>query len=207
MKIKTLFEDDYLKIVDKPARMLVIPAPNKKKDLTSLLNEELKDKGVTFRLHPCHRLDYSTSGLVIYAKGKSIQKKMMRLFKEKRIKKLYIAFVHGAVKSDKGSIRIPLEDKPAVTEYQVIERRKGFSIVKVNPLTGRKNQIRIHFKRIGHPIVGEDKFAFRKDFELKAKRLCLHAKELSFIHPVTKEFIKVESELPLDMQNFLKKNL
>jgi len=206
MKIKTLFEDDYLKIIEKPAKILVIPAPNKKNDLTSLLNEELKKEGVSFRLHPCHRLDYSTSGLMIYAKGKSIQKKMMQLFKEKKIKKTYIAFVQGAPNKDKGLIKVPLENKPALTEYEIIERKKDFSVVKVNPLTGRKNQIRLHFKKIGHPIVGEDKFAFRKDFKLKAKRLCLHAKEISFIHPITKEPVKIESELPLDMKNFLEKN-
>jgi 23S rRNA pseudouridine1911/1915/1917 synthase len=206
MKIKTLFEDDYLKIIEKPAKILVIPAPNKKNDLTSLLNEELKRKAVSFRLHPCHRLDYSTSGLIIYAKGKSMQKKMMQLFKEKKIKKTYIAFVQGTLKRDKGLIKVPLENKPALTEYEIIERKKDFSVVKVNPLTGRKNQIRLHFKKIGHPIVGEDKFAFRKDFKLKAKRLCLHAKEISFIHPITQEPIKIESELPLDMKNFLEKN-
>jgi len=205
--IKTIFEDNYLKIIDKPSAMLVIPAPNKRRDLTSMLNKDLKIGRADFRLHPCHRLDYSTSGLVIYAKGKSIQKKMMQLFKEGKVKKTYIAFVHGIPDKKNGSIHIPIENKPAITEYKLLEKREGFSVLEVKPLTGRKNQIRIHFKNIGYPVVGEDKFAFRKDFKLRAKRLCLHAKKLEFMHPITKEYIRVETDLPLDMQNFLQKHL
>jgi RluA family pseudouridine synthase len=206
MKIKTVFEDDYLKVVDKPSGILVIPALGKKKDLTHLLNEELKQKKITFRLHPCHRLDYSTSGLVIYAKGKSVQKKMMQAFKKGQVKKTYIAFVQGKVPSPEGKIALPIEGKPATTYYSLIEQRKEFAILEVRPLTGRKNQIRIHFKRIGHPIVGEDKFAFRKDFKLKAKRLCLHAEGLEFFHPITQEYLRLKADLPLDMQNFLQKH-
>ncbi|MCM8791681.1 MAG: RluA family pseudouridine synthase [Candidatus Omnitrophica bacterium] len=206
MSIETVFEDEYLKIVNKPSKMLTIPARGKKKDLTSILNANLKKEGFTFRLHPCHRLDYSTSGLIIYAKGKSIQKKMMRLFKENKVEKSYIAFVHGKVFPIRGKIDVPIENKTAITYYSLIEQRKEFAILKVNPFTGRKNQIRIHFKRIGNPIVGEDRFAFRKDFHIKAKRLCLHAEGLKFIHPITQRYIKIKSHLPLDMQIFLEKH-
>lgn len=206
MKINTVFEDDYLKIVDKPAGLLTIPAPGKKRDLTSILNEEIKKRGVNFRLHPCHRLDSSTSGLVIYAKGKAIQKKIMQTFKEKKIKKTYIAFVQGRLFHKEGKISYPIEGRPAMTYYYLLEQRKDFAIVKVIPFTGRKNQIRIHFKKIGHPIVGEDRFAFRKDFKLRFKRLCLHAKDLEFMHPVTKKTISVETDLPLDLKSFLEKH-
>ena len=72
------------------------------------------------------------------------------------------------------------------------------------PLTGRKNQIRIHFKNIGHPLVGETKFAFRKDYRLKAKRVCLHAQSLEFAHPITKNMVRVNAELPKDLEVFLK---
>jgi 23S rRNA pseudouridine1911/1915/1917 synthase len=74
------------------------------------------------------------------------------------------------------------------------------------PLTGRTNQVRIHFKQAGHPLVGERKFAFRRDFKLKSKRLCLHAKVLEFIHPVTKKVVSLKAPLPADMQNFLNKH-
>ncbi|MCM8757696.1 MAG: RNA pseudouridine synthase [Candidatus Omnitrophica bacterium] len=207
MRIKRLYEDKWLLILDKPSRLLSIPAPKKEKDLTSIINEELKKKDITYRLHPCHRLDYSTSGLIIYAKGKSIQKKMMRLFKEGKVKKTYLAFVQGKLTLPDAKIDFPLEGKQAITKYSLIEQRKNFAIVEVFPLTGRRNQIRLHFKMIGHPIIGEDKFCFRKDFKIRFRRLCLHAKSLEFLHPITDKKIYVESELPSDLKRFLEKNL
>lgn len=206
MKFKKIYEDNWLLILDKPARLLSIPAPKKEKDLTTILNEGLKKKAINYRLHPCHRLDYSTSGLIIYAKGKSIQKKMMKLFKEGKVKKTYIAFVHGRLTLPNAEINFSLEGKHAITRYSLIEQRKQFAIVEIFPLTGRRNQIRLHFKMIGHPIVGEDKFCFRKDFKLRFKRLCLHAKSLEFLHPITNKKIYVESELPSDLKRFLEKN-
>ncbi|MDD2752401.1 MAG: RluA family pseudouridine synthase [Candidatus Omnitrophica bacterium] len=193
MNIPIIYEDDWLVIVDKPSGLLVIPTPKKEnRTLTSILN-----------LHPCHRLDRETSGLIIYAKGKSVQKQMMELFFQRQVKKNYLAFVQGKLPQRNGVIKSTIEGKPAQTHYAVLEERKDFSIVKVIPVTGRKNQIRIHFKSIGHPIVGESKFAFRKDFALKAKRVCLHANYLEFLHPVTKKMLQVEAKLAADMEQFL----
>lgn len=180
-------------VVDKPAGLLTIPTPKREnRTLTSILN-----------LHPCHRLDRQTSGLIIYAKGKSVQKKMMELFKQRRVKKTYLAFVQGWLNSARGEIKNPIEGLDALTCFQVIARHKDFSIVRIIPLTGRTNQIRIHFKQVGHPIVGESKFAFRKDFALRAKRLCLHAQEIEFMHPVTGKIIKLTADLPIDLKVFL----
>lgn len=205
--IPVVYEDDGLLIVNKPQGLLTIPTPkNERYTLTGILNEELKKKGISYRLHPCHRLDRETSGLIIYAKGKSIQKKIMELFKQKKIKKTYVAFVQGRLSKDKGNINYPIEGKHVLTKYRVIGKRKDFSIVEVIPLTGRTNQIRIHFKALGHPIVGEKRFAFRRDYKLKANRLCLHAKELEFTHPITKKIISVTANLPTGMKNFLEKH-
>ncbi len=207
MNIAVVYEDPYLLIVDKPQGLLTIPAPDKKsKTLTGILNTDLTEKGISYRLHPCHRLDKATSGLIIYAKGKSTQKKMMQEFKNKKIKKTYIAFVQGELFPPRGEIKNRISGQSALTQYQVLELRADFTVVKVNPLTGRKNQIRIHFKQIKHPIVGEDKFAFRKDFRLKFKRLCLHAKKLEFKHPVTEKYICVDSKLPQALKDFLNKH-
>lgn len=201
--IRIVYEDDWLVIVDKPAGLLVIPTPkNERRTLTSILNAGLEKKGESYRLHPCHRLDRETSGLIIYAKGKAMQKKMMQEFKDKKIKKTYIAFVQGRLHSRQGEINSPIDAEAAITKYKVIEERRNFSVIQVSPLTGRTNQIRIHFKRINHPIVGETKFAFRKDFKLKAKRLCLHAKELEFTHPMTGRPVYVRALLALDMEHF-----
>lgn len=192
--IPIIYEDDWLLIVDKPSGLLIIPTPKKEsRTLTSIL-----------RLHPCHRLDRETSGLIIYAKGKSMQKKMMQMFKNRQVKKTYLAFVRGTPRKDKSEIRNPIEGMTAITRYRIIQKRKDFSVVEANPLTGRTNQIRIHFKSMGHPIIGETRYAFRRDFKIKAKRLCLHASGLKFIHPITKNVIALTTPLPKDMKEFLK---
>ncbi|MFA5144669.1 MAG: RluA family pseudouridine synthase [Candidatus Omnitrophota bacterium] len=204
MNIPVVYEDDWLMVLDKPSGLLVIPTPrNEKRTLTSILNEDLESRGVSYRLHPCHRLDCGTSGLIIYAKGKSIQKKMMDEFRQKKIKKAYVAFAQGVLPLDQGQIQGSIEGQAAITKYKVLQRRKDFSIVEVMPLTGRTNQIRIHLKTIGHPIVGEEKYAFRKDFKLRAKRLCLHARDLEFRHPVTGKTIRLSKALPEDLNKFL----
>lgn len=208
MNIPIVYEDEWLIVLNKPSGLLTIPTPkNEPRTLTSILNEEFKNKGFSFHPHPCHRLDRETSGLIIYAKGKSIQKIIMREFKDKKVEKHYIAFVNGSVFHDKGIINAPIENCPSSTKYQVLERRNGFSVVEAIPFTGRTNQIRIHFKIKGHPVLGDAKYAFRRDFKIKAKRLCLHAKSLSFIHPVTKKNISFDTELPEDMTKFLKIHL
>jgi RluA family pseudouridine synthase len=206
MTIPIVYEDKWLLVVNKPAGLLTIPTPKKElRTLTNILNEDLEKRCRAYRLYPCHRLDRETSGLIIYAKGKSVQKKMMEEFWRRDIKKTYIAFVEGRLSKDRGKIDYPIEGKSAISEYKIVEKRKGFSIVEVVPLTGRTNQIRLHFRRLGHPLIGEKKFAFRRDFKLRANRLCLHAKALRFVHPVTGKSINLESELPLGMKNFLEK--
>jgi len=207
MNIPVVYEDDWLLVVNKPQGLLTIPTPkNETCTLTSVLNEDLEKKGKLYRLHPCHRLDRETSGLIIYAKGKSIQKKIMDLFKYRKIKKKYLAFVQGILTANQGEIKNTIAGQSAITKYKVIQRRKNFTIVEVVPLTGRTNQIRIHFKQMGNPIVGETKYAFRRDFRIKAKRLCLQASSLEFVHPITKEVIFLNTEIPTDLEEFLKKH-
>jgi len=168
-------------------------------------------------LHPAHRLDRDTSGVILFAKGKDHQQTLMQAFKEKKVKKTYIAFAHGHIKESEGKIKIPIKDfyqrkfqknlppQSALTHYKVLEYRKDFTVVEVNPITGRTNQIRIHFTKIGHPLVGEDKYIFRKDYDLRFRRTALHAAHLSFPHPVTGKMISVEAPLAQDMTNFLEK--
>jgi len=111
--------------------------------------------------------------------------------------------VQGVLPKDSGKITYKVDNVPAVTDFKVLRRYNGFTLVKVLPTTGRKNQIRIHFKQIGHPLVGESRFSFRKDFRLKAKRALLHASELAFKHPVNGTGISLNSELPQDINNFI----
>jgi len=191
-------------VVNKPAGLLSVSTPkHEARTLTSILNQDAADRGLKYRLHPCHRLDRETSGLLIYAKGKNIEQKMILAFRDRLVGKKYIAFVHGKLSPLQGTISSAIEGKSALTKYRVIQEKSNYSVVEVSPVTGRTNQIRIHFKHIQHPLVGEDKFAFRKDFALRAKRVCLHAEYLEFKHPQTAKMVVVQTPLAQDMQKFL----
>lgn len=210
-RYRIVHEDDRIIVIDKPAGMLVIPTPKRETNtLTDLINKELDLRGVQVNAYPCHRLDRETSGIIIYAKGKAIQQAMMDEFRKRSVKKSYTAFVNGSVKKEfdtiAGSIynRNKLKPEEALTRYRVIDRRRGFTVVDVEPVTGRTNQIRIHMKSIGHPLVGETVYAFRKDFSLRFKRVALHARRIEFKDPESGNVMVFESSLPEDMANFLK---
>lgn len=210
-RYRIVYEDDHIIVIDKPSGMLVIPTPKKETNtLTDLINRELDERGVKVNAYPCHRLDRETSGLIIYAKGKAIRQAMMEEFRERSVKKAYIAFVNGIVKKKfdtiMGCIYNRNKGKPedAVTKYTVLERRNAFTIIEAQPVTGRTNQIRIHMKSIGHPLVGETVYAFRKDFKLRFKRAALHARRIEFIHPASGKKMVFESPLADDMAGLLK---
>ncbi len=209
-----IYEDDALIIVDKPSGMLVIPTPKHETNtLTDLLNRELDERGIEANAHPCHRIDRETSGLIVYAKGKAMQQAVMDQFHKKLVTKRYIAIVHGRVKKDFDTIAKSIYNKtkrkaePAITKYKVLERRRVLTVVEAEPVTGRTNQIRIHLKMIGHPLVGESVFAFRKDFALRFKRAALHAEHIEFTHPVTGKRLDFTAPLPDDMKKLLGEDL
>lgn len=202
-----IYEDDWLIAVNKPSGMLVIPTPKRETNtLTDLLNKELDARGVEANAYPCHRIDRETSGVILYAKGKKAQKLMMDEFRTRNVKKTYIAFVQGALKKNSDTIKSAIFNRnknrrePAVTGYNVIARKQGFSVAEVEPVTGRTNQIRIHFAGIGHPLLGESVYAFRRDFNLRFKRVALHAKSVELTHPFTKKRLKIEAPLPEDLE-------
>jgi 23S rRNA pseudouridine1911/1915/1917 synthase len=205
-----IYEDEHLIVVNKSSGILVVPTPKGETNtLTDLLNNELDNRGAGPDAYPCHRIDRETSGLILYAKGKPVQEIMMEQFKKRLVKKTYIAFVHGIVRKEsdtlKGNVynRARRKIELMITKFRVLERRQDFTIVEVEPATGRTNQIRIHFKEIGHPLVGESVYAFRKDFKLKFKRVALHAKALEFNHPVTGKRMNFNLPIPDDMADFL----
>jgi RluA family pseudouridine synthase len=222
--IKVLYEDDQFMAFYKPAGILSVPAASrmeKDQSLEDVVNEYYREEvnGVPGpKLHPCHRLDRETSGAIFFAKGKQNQQLLMDLFHKRQVHKKYIVFVHGRVSRPAGTINIPVKDsfadkfspasdaKDALTKYRVIEKRTNFSIVEAEPVTGRTNQLRLHFKAIGNPIVGENKYIFRKDYDLRFKRTALHAAEIAFKHPVTGKAVEVKAPLSADMMNFLEKN-
>ena len=200
-KYKILFEDEAIVVVDKPSVLLTVATPKKEKyTLSSLLGA-----------YPAHRLDRETSGVILFAKTSEIQKILMDEFRKHTVKKRYIAFAHGRLPHKNAVIDKKVRDNPceaakqALTKYKVLEFRKDFSVVEVIPVTGRTNQIRIHFKQIGHPLVGERRFAFARDFNIKFRRVALHASDIEFTHPVSGKRMSFQAELPEDMREFLDK--
>ena len=152
--VNIIYEDEYLIAVNKPSKMLVISADVKKgKVLTDILNQRLAKNNKQVKAHPCHRIDYETSGVIIYAKGKKAQQAVMDQFHKQKVKKKYIAFVHGILKRKTGELRNIIDGKESVAYYKVKDVKADFSIVEVEPVTGRKNQIRIQFKKIGYPLL------------------------------------------------------
>lgn len=202
--IPVLYEDEWFMILEKPPGLLTVPAGGQAaRTLADIAQAELTPARASYRLYPCHRLDRETSGAIIFAKGKAAQQEMMDLFRQHRVRKVYAALVHGNPPQDEGVITHPIEGKPASTRYRVLQRYREYCFLEVEPETGRTNQIRIHFRLLGYPLVGETKFAFRRDFALKARRVMLHARGVAFKHPFTGEPVCVRSELARDFQAFL----
>ncbi len=212
--IPILYEDDIAVVFNKPSRLLVIATDkNETTTLVNLVNQQYPQLG---QLLPAHRLDRDTTGVILFAKGLANQEYLMSLFKEKKVDKTYYAFAHGHIKEPKGKITIPVKDhhsrqfakhlpaQSALTYYEVEQYYKDFTSVFVKPVTGRTNQIRIHFTKIGHPLVGEDVYAFRKDFALRFRRYALHALQLSWPDK-TGKMITVKCPLADDMKEFLLK--
>ncbi|RKY34633.1 MAG: hypothetical protein DRP78_06315 [Candidatus Omnitrophota bacterium] len=212
--IRIVYEDDFLMVVHKPSGLLVMPADSgSKKDLRLLLNEMVKKSCVSASVYPCHRLDKETSGLIIFAKSKKIQELMMLKFRLRQIEKIYIAFVQGEIKKKQGELKSyikrawPYETKGkskiAITKFQTIYHCPQFSVLKIALITGRTNQIRIQFKDIKHPLIGDRRFAFAKDWPIKFKRTALHSFLLEFTHPVKNCRVCLKSPLPFDLRKFL----
>jgi 23S rRNA pseudouridine1911/1915/1917 synthase len=205
--IDIIYEDDFLIAINKEPGVLVIPTPkNEKNTLTDRLNAELLKRGLSVKSHPCHRLDRDTSGVILFAKGKKMQQKIMELFHERKVSKQYVAVASGSIKNTDGEIKFNIENKPAITRYKVLKRTDDYTVCEVEILTGRTNQIRIHFKDIGHPLLGETKYAFRRDFKIRFKRTALHSFRMSFIHPGTGKQIALEAPLPEDMKVFMEED-
>ncbi|MBI4845820.1 MAG: RNA pseudouridine synthase [Candidatus Omnitrophica bacterium] len=215
-QLEIIYEDDYLVLLNKPSNLLATSAPGEAcKNAVFLLNEQLTQRGINTKVYPCHRLDKETSGIMVFAKGKKMQEAVMDEFRQKKIYKSYIAFAHGRITCDKGMLKSYLKGawpynlkekgKLAETRFQVIYRHNDFTVLKVEPLTGRTNQIRIQFSDYKHPLLGERRFALAREWEIKFKRTALHASGIMFIHPVHKRRIALDVPLPGDMENFLKK--
>lgn len=201
-----LYQDEFLLIVNKPSGLLSVPGRgvDKQDCLISRIQQEFADAIIV------HRLDMSTSGLMIIARGKEMERYLSILFQQRKVDKHYIAIVDGNISPKFGEINLPLitdwpnrpkqkvdfeSGKPSQTKYSVISYNKDTDTTRVEltPLTGRTHQLRVHMQSLKHAILGDELYA-NKDVANKSPRLLLHACYLSFQHPVTDEVITFKSK-------------
>lgn len=212
-----LYEDDHLLAIDKPAGMVVHPAPGHYSGtfVNALLfhckKKALPEEGI--RPGIVHRLDKDTSGVLLAAKNPECQKKLLSLFQERKISKQYLALTDG--NPPNGLFSFPIkrhptkrkemavveEGKEAVTRFQVLAFHAPYSLVLASPLTGRTHQIRVHLKHLKTPIVGDSLYGG----SCLAKRQLLHAYRLQFSHPITSEPIEIVAPIPTDFKDFFHK--
>lgn len=227
IELDVVYEDEDIIVVNKPSGMVVHPAPgNENKTLVNALLYHCKGtlSGINGVIRPgiVHRIDKDTSGLLVVAKNDEAHVFLSSLLKEHGIKRVYHAIVTGHLKENEGTIDAPIARHPtnrkkmavvaggreAITHYKTIEEFSGFTYAKMELETGRTHQIRVHMSHIGHPIMGDTVYGGGKTpFEKAHKPLIdgqmLHAKELSFPHPRTKEIVRFECPLPENFEKIL----
>jgi len=165
-----------------------------------------------------HRIDKDTSGILVIAKNDNAHNKLSEQLKEHTMTRTYLALVEGNIKVDEGTVNAPIGRHPidrikmaivkdgreAVTHFRVLERFGDYTLVQCNLETGRTHQIRVHMTHIGHPLVGDAVYGYKKQkFNLKGQ--VLHAKVLGFIHPATGKYIEFDSEIPIYFKELLEK--
>lgn len=217
-----VYEDNDLIVVNKPKGMVVHPAPgNYDGTLVNALLFHCKDSlsSINGVIRPgiVHRIDKDTSGLLIVAKNDFAHIELAKQIKEHSFHRAYEAVAHGVFRDDEGTVNAPIGRNPndrkkmavtmknsknAVTHYFVKERFEKFTHIRCVLETGRTHQIRVHMAYIGHPLAGDELYGPKKVVK-GLNGQCLHAKEIGFVHPVTKEYLEFNSELPEYFENFI----
>lgn len=214
-KLNILYEDKYLIVIEKPSGLLTIGTIKERENtLYKKVSDYVKKQHKSNKIFIVHRLDKDTSGIILFAKNEEIKRKLQRDW-DKTIRK-YIALVEGNVTKN-GIIKNYLGEtktlktfitnnknlgKLAITKYYVLKNAKEYSLLNIEILTGRKNQIRVHMESINHSIVGDKKYGSKKN---PIRRLCLHANYLEFIHPITNKKIIINSNYPIIFDKLINK--
>jgi len=218
-----VYEDASLIVINKPPGMVVHPAPGHSGGtlVNALLHhcDDLAGIGGVERPGIVHRLDKDTSGLIVAAKTETCMQSLTRQFKERDIRKVYLALAKGTFESKTGEIDVPIgrhkthrkkmsthtsAGREAQTRYEVIRQLDGYAYVQLFPRTGRTHQLRVHLASIGHPILGDRLYGGTLGPGLpQIERQALHAYRLELTHPVTENLLQLESPLPSDMKTLL----
>ena len=210
-----VYEDEDIVIINKASGMVVHPASgNYENTIVNALIYRYNLDDTNVRSGIVHRIDKDTSGLVIVAKNDKILELLTEMFKNKEIKKTYLAIVDGVINNKSGTINAPItrdvkdrkkmmvgkDGKNSITHFYVLKTFKNNTYLSLNLETGRTHQIRVHMAYIGHPITNDKVYGK----ENTSFGQYLHASKLEFIHPITKKEIRVEAELPEEFQEKLK---
>ena len=206
-----LFEDEHLIVVNKPAKLLSV-ANEKEKTRTAyhMVTDYVKSQHIDNRIYVLHRLDRDTSGVLMFARDPETKELFQSRWNEIVTRRGYKALVEGTPRPERDTIRSYLVEtkthmifsgdpgpgaREAITNYEVVKTGGGYSLLDISIDTGRKNQIRVHMKELGCPIAGDKQYGARTN---PIGRLCLHANELSFNHPVTGEPVTFLAKTPRD---------
>lgn len=221
--IDVIYEDEDILIVNKEKGMVVHPGNgNKEGTLVNAIMYRCKDSlsGIGGKIRPgiVHRLDKDTSGLIIVAKNDNAHINVSKQISERAVSKTYIALVRGNIKEESATINMPIgrstkdrkkmavtkQGKEAITNFKVIKRYSGFTLIEVKIETGRTHQIRVHMAEIGFPVVGDCIYSNGKNpFAVEGQML--HSSELEFKHPKTNKELKFEAPLPKYFQDVIGK--
>lgn len=220
--IEILYEDEYLVVVNKPQGMVVHPAAGHSSGtlVNALLSKCSNLSTINGVVRPgiVHRIDKDTSGVLVVAKNDMAHISLAEQIKKHTVNRIYVAIVEGRIKDDEGTINLPIGRHPverkkmavvqngrnAVTHYKVLERYEKNTYIQAKLETGRTHQIRVHMAYIGHPLVGDPVYGFKKQ-RFKLNGQALHAKTLGFIHPATGEYMEFSAEPPLYFTELLNK--
>ena len=218
-----LFRSDALIVVEKKNGLLTVPVKADSKETTvfSILKEYVRKQSYRNTVHVVHRLDRETSGLLVFAKSPELQEYMRTYWRQLVTKRTYVALVEGKLEKTEGKITSWLTEDSrtalvssspvdnggqlAITNYKVLKEsalqtdesdlKAEYSLVELNLETGRTNQIRVHMASMGHPVVGDRKYGNGNESS-PIDRLCLHARVLEFIHPMTEKKVRFEVPTP-----------
>lgn len=217
-KLDIIYEDKTMIVVNKPAHLLTIATKDEKiNTLYHKVYEYEKKKNKNNKIFIVHRLDKDTSGLVLFAKNQKLKENLQANWNSLAKVREYIGVVEGSVEKNKGTIKEYLTEtktlltvkttekkgKLALTNYEVLRKEKGFSVLKINIKTGRKNQIRVAMQGLNHPIIGDKKYGSTKN---PLRRICLHASKLVILNPLTNQEMEFNAKLPQEFKIFNEKS-
>lgn len=215
MDLEIIFEDEYFLIINKSSNLPVHPSCNHYyNSLSNGVKYYFNSINLKRKIRPINRIDKDTSGLVIFAKHEYIQEALIKQMKANIFKKEYLAILEGTLTKKSGTINAPISRKvgsimereisqngeTAISHFELIKNFEKYSLVKYTLETGRTHQLRVHSKYIGHPILGDTLYGTTSSL---INRQALHAYKISFIHPIIKENIKLEIDLPDDMKKLI----